>query len=95
MTAPPDVTDNREASRFELRAGDGLGVLDYTREGDRLYLTHTEVPPAVEGRGLGSALARAALEQARVQGLHVVPWCPFVRAYIDRYPEYTALVVPG
>jgi len=94
---PPEVVDNPAASRFELRAGDQragdlLGFLNYRRDGNVLHLIHTEVPAAVEGQGHGSELARAALEYARTAGLQVVPSCRFVRAYLQRHPEYAPLV---
>ena len=54
--------------------------------------THTGVPTALEGRGIGSALAKAGLEYAQAEGLAVVPLCSFIRAYIDRKPEYQPLV---
>jgi predicted GNAT family acetyltransferase len=54
--------------------------------------THTEVDPAFEGHGIGSALAAGALDDARRRGLVVVPSCPFIRAYITRHPEYADLL---
>ena len=57
-----------------------------------VVLTHTEVPDAISRRGIGSRLVRAALDDARAHQLRVVPRCPFVDAYIDRHPEYRALV---
>jgi uncharacterized protein len=90
--APPEVADNPAASRFELRVGDQLGFLNYRRDGNLLHLIHTEVPPEIEGEGYGSALARGALEYARTAGLQVVPSCRFVRAYLERHPEYAPLV---
>jgi predicted GNAT family acetyltransferase len=64
----------------------------YHTEGDQIIFTHTGVPSALEGRGIGSALAKAGLEYARAQGMAVVPLCPFVRSYIERKPEYQPLV---
>jgi predicted GNAT family acetyltransferase len=66
----------------------------YTRAGDRITLVHTIVPPALEGRGVGSALVRYALDAARAQGWRVVPECPFVRAYRRRHPDDLAFVPP-
>jgi predicted GNAT family acetyltransferase len=53
---------------------------------------HTEVPKELEGRGIGSALVRGLLEIARAQGLKVQAVCPFVKAYLDRHPEYADLL---
>lgn len=83
-----EVKHNQAASRFEIRLEDQRAVLDYQRRGATLVLTHTGVPPAFEGRGVGSALVRAGLEYARAHGLTVVPTCSFVAAYVRRHPEY-------
>ncbi|GGO00812.1 N-acetyltransferase [Microbispora rosea subsp. aerata] len=89
----PRVADNSEASRFEITVDGALaGFADYRLKGREISLTHTEIDPAFEGRGLGSALVRAALDAARDAGLSVLPFCPFVRRYIERHPGYLDLV---
>lgn len=90
-----NVEHNASQRRYEVRLGDARAVLDYDRSGDQITFLHTEVPAALEGRGIGGALARTALDEARSQGLTVVPRCPFVRGYIDRHPEYESLVAPA
>ena len=95
-----DVRDVPPASRYEARLppnadGDGapaVAFAAYLRHGGEIVFTHTEVPPALEGRGVASALARAALDDARRKGLAVIPRCPFVAAFIRRHPEYRDLV---
>lgn len=88
-----DVIDNVEAGRFELIVdGQVVGKMEYQRVGEGLALTHTEIDPASEGRGLASALARAVLDGARDRGEAILPFCPFVNAYIKRHPEYLDLV---
>jgi predicted GNAT family acetyltransferase len=85
------LTDAR--GRLEARAdGELLGWLELERSPGRLVLVHTEVRPAAEGRGVGSALLRAALERARDDGDRVVPRCPFARTWIERHPGYADLV---
>ena len=59
----------------------------------RLALIHTEVLPAHEGPGVGGALVRFALDDARRRGLRVIATCPFVRAYVERHPETHDIVV--
>lgn len=86
------VTDNRAVSRFEARIGDDVAFAEYRRDGDTIFINHTEVPPSLERKGIGSALAHAALEQARAERIRVVPLCPFFAAYIKRHPEYADLV---
>jgi predicted GNAT family acetyltransferase len=88
----PRVTKNEAARQFEIQVDGMIARLVYAQTGGRLILTHTEVPAALEGRGIGSLLARAALDDARAQRLEVIPTCSFVRAYIERHPEYRGLV---
>ena len=64
-----------------------VGEIDYRRSNDAVVLVHTEVSPALEGRGLGGQLVAGALEDIRAQGLRVVAVCPFVRAYLRRHPD--------
>jgi predicted GNAT family acetyltransferase len=86
------VVNNEAAEQFEMHVDGLLSLLAYKRSGDCIIFTHTEVPAALEGRGIASVLARTALDDARARQLLVVPLCPFVRAYIERHPEYRALV---
>lgn len=86
------VRDNRDESRYEVELDDGLGMIVYTLSGSTIVFTHTEVPEALEGRGIAGALARFALDDARARGLRVVPRCPFVAGYIRRHPKYADLV---
>ena len=82
-----------EANRYELRLSDRLiGLAAYRRRDGRIAFTHTEVHESWEGRGFGGRLAAAALDDARRQGLDVVPLCPFIAHYIDRHPEYEGLL---
>ncbi|HKC21259.1 MAG TPA: GNAT family N-acetyltransferase [Gaiellaceae bacterium] len=87
-----EVRDNPEQSRFELIDGAELvGEILYRRYPDRIVLVHTEVSPALEGQGLASRLVAGALDDIGAEGLRVVPVCPFVRAYLQRHPEYAEL----
>ncbi|SDX78554.1 hypothetical protein SAMN05660209_01231 [Geodermatophilus africanus] len=87
------VTDVPEAGRYEARAADRvLGLAAYRRHGDRVVFTHTEVDPDAGGSGVGSTLVRGALDDVRAHGRRVVPRCPFVRAWIERHPDYADLV---
>lgn len=86
------VRDNRAEQEFELDADGYRAIAAYQREGGVIVFTHTHVPRAIEGRGVGGKLIRAALDAARDEGLKVVPQCPFVAAYIERHPEYRDLL---
>jgi predicted GNAT family acetyltransferase/glutaredoxin len=94
--APPDdaeVVNVPEAHRYELLLdGERIGELAYRQRNDRIAFTHTNVNPGYEGRGFGSRLAGAALDDARRQGLAVAPLCPFIAWYIDQHPEHGDLV---
>ena len=89
------VRDNAAEGRYELDVEGGRAVLSYNRKNGTVYLTHTEVPSELEGQGIGGRIVKHALDQARAAGEKVSPWCPFVRAYVDRHPEYADLVAEG
>jgi predicted GNAT family acetyltransferase len=87
------VVDVPEASRYELRLdGRLIGFAAYRRRDSRVAFTHTEVDETLTGRGFGSRLAQAALEDARRRGLEVLPLCPFIAHYIEQHPEFRPLV---
>jgi uncharacterized protein len=71
------VIHNASNQRFEMDVDGQLSVLEYTFKNHRLFLTHTEVPPALQSQGLGTKLAHAALEYARQNDLTVVAICPY------------------
>ena len=87
------VTDDTEHHRYAV-AVDGVpaGGAYYRHEDGRVVFTHTEVDPVWEGRGVGSALARAALDDVRRTGRHAIPRCPFIAGWIRRHPEYLDVV---
>jgi uncharacterized protein len=85
------VTDNRATHRFELVTGGEVAFLDYERTAHTLVFLHTEVPPALRGRGIGTALVKAGLEAARREGLRIVPVCAFVKAFLRKHPESSGI----
>jgi predicted GNAT family acetyltransferase len=91
-----EVTNDEAAGRFQAVVDGYTAELTYRVTGDRMVITHTGVPPAIEGRGIGSALVRAAVEDATARDLTIVPLCPFVGAWLDRHPESKVKVArPG
>lgn len=89
----PKIIDNPEKSRFEIYDGDELaGFVEYHRYQTEIAFLHTEVFPQFGGRGLAGRLAQAALDPARERGLSVLPYCPFVRGWIGKHPDYLDLV---
>lgn len=88
-----EVVDNPVEHRYEVHVdGEKAGHADYVRKGALLIFTHTEVDSAYEGKGIGSQLAKGALDAARAAGDPIVPLCPFIAAYIGRHTEYDDLV---
>ena len=97
MADPPStavtVTDAPARERFEAHVdGDLAGFLTYHHRPEHLSLVHTEVDEAFEGRGVGGALVRAAVDRASAEGLDVLPFCPFAREWLARHPEHVDLV---
>ena len=94
MSSNPELEIHHNIARqsFETIVEGRLAHADYRREGQRIYFTHTYVPPALEGRGIAGQIVRYALEHARQEGLQVVPLCSYVAGFIQRYPEYQPLL---
>ena len=90
------LIDNVALHQYEFRIGDLIPRIEYikTKNGE-IYLTHTEVPSALEGKGVGSSLVRLALEAIERQQLRLVPLCPFVAGYVQKHPEWKRLVMEG
>ena len=87
------VIENTGLHRYEAYVDDLLaGFVTYDRKPGRMIFLHTETEPAFEGHGVASRLAQVALDDARTQGLCVIPRCPFVARYIGRHPAYADLV---
>ena len=87
-----DVQDRPDRHRFELEDGGDVAFAAYELHGDTITFTHTIVPEALEGHGVGSGLIGGALAQARERGLSVRPQCSFVRHYIETHPEWQDLL---
>lgn len=92
-TEPIEVVDNPDEERYEVRVGGELaGFSQYRRRPAGLAFVHTEIDERYGGQGLGSRLVSHALDDTRKRGLAALPFCPFVRNYIERHPEYLDLV---
>jgi uncharacterized protein len=86
------VTNNPTLHRFELSVDGHIAATYYELAGGVITFVHTEVPPELGGKGIGSTLVRGALDQVRADGLKVVAQCPFVKAWIDKHPDYADLL---
>ncbi len=87
------VVNNSAGQQFEVTVGSATAVLTYRLKGDRISLVHTMVPESMAGRGIGSALAKTALEYARDHQLRVLVLCPYVKEYLKTHPVYQPLVI--
>ena len=87
------VKDNSEQARFEAFVGsERAGFTTYHAQPGLITLLHTEIDPAFEGQGIGSRFVAEILDDARRRDLHVLPICPFVRAFLQKNPEYADLI---
>lgn len=89
------VTNNVAASRWEAVLDGHTAFAEYFVRGSVVTFPHTLVPAELEGRGIASKLAKAALDDARARGQTVIPRCPFFHRYIERHTEYEHLVDPS
>ena len=87
-----EVTNNAGEHRFELAVDDQIAATYYEIADGVITFVHTEVPPALGGKGIGSKLIRGALDQVREDGLKVIAQCPFVKAFIEKHPDYQDLL---
>jgi uncharacterized protein len=86
------LSNNTALNRYELAIDGETASLHYRMAPGVITLAHTEVPPALGGRGVGSILVRAVLDDIRARGLKVVATCPFVGAFLGKHPEYSDLL---
>jgi len=84
-----EIANNEAERRWQARLdGELAGYAEYRAGRGRIVFTHTVVEPRFEGRGVGTGLARAALDAAVASGQRIVPYCPFIGAYLRRHHEY-------
>jgi uncharacterized protein len=87
-----DIVDNPAQHRFELTVEGHLAAAYYRTDGNVITCEHTEVPPELGGKGIGSKLVQAALDQVRAGGMKVAVECPFVKGWIGKHAEYNDLL---
>jgi predicted GNAT family acetyltransferase len=86
---------NEDENQFELHTKDGTAFLEFIREGEKLFLTHTETPEALRGQGIAADLVKQSLQRAKDNGLTVVPSCSFVAKYVNNHPEWNDILSDG
>ena len=87
-----ELVDNESAKRYEFHIDGFIAQMEYIKAQDKIYLTHTEVPTQLEGRGIASALAKKVLADVEAKNLILVPKCSFVTTYVKRHPEWEKLI---
>ncbi len=86
---PVEREDGASKGRYRIVIDDAEAEMTYSRAGDGLIIIdHTEVPAALRGRKVGERLVRQAIEDARREGVAIIPLCPFAKAQIGRHPEW-------
>ena len=90
-----ELTDNQDKKQYEIQVDGKTVRLEYIKTTGKIFLTHTEVPQGLEGRGLGSQIIGQVLEEVKKNDWELVPMCPFVAGYIKKHPEWKALVLKG
>jgi predicted GNAT family acetyltransferase len=86
------IRDNDSLNRFEMDVEGKVAFISYRRHDGIVSLDHTEVPPALSGRGAGSALVRGTLELASERGYKIIPHCSFIISFMRRHPEFHELL---
>ncbi|WP_027550813.1 GNAT family N-acetyltransferase [Bradyrhizobium sp. Cp5.3] len=87
-----DVINNKAHNRYELDVEGHIAATYYRLDGDVITFVHTEVPAELGGKGIGSKLVKGALDQVRTADLKVIAQCPFVKAWIDKHPDYADIL---
>jgi len=88
-----ELINNESEHRYEFQIEEFIAKIEYIRSGEKIYLTHTEVPIELEGKGIASSLVKKVLADIQEKGLKLVPLCPFVNAYIRRHSEWYSIVL--
>lgn len=87
-----NIQNSSENQRFEYQENGETAFLSYEQHGNVRALTHTVVPPALAGKGIGSALTRAALDDARQCGLKIRSYCSFIDHFLHKNSQYQDLI---
>jgi len=90
-----DITHNQEKMRFEVMVDGEKAFLEYRMKGNDIAFMHTEVPETLSGKGIASALAVYAFKYAKENNLPVIVYCPFVKTFLKRHPEYNVQLDPA
>ncbi|MDB4584895.1 N-acetyltransferase [Draconibacterium sp.] len=89
------LIENEKPKQYEFHIDEFIPKIEYMKADNKIFLTHTEVPKQLGGKGIASALVKKVLEDIRQKELTLDPLCPFVAMYIKRHPEWKSLVLKG
>jgi predicted GNAT family acetyltransferase len=88
------LIDNTDDNQYEFHIEGYIPKIEYIKSvNGEIYLTHTEVPYELEGKGVASQLVQKALKDIKEKGLRLIPLCPFVVGYIRKHPEWKSIVM--
>jgi predicted GNAT family acetyltransferase len=86
---------NEDEKQFELHIGSQFATLEFYREGEKIYLVHTETPEALQGKGVAAELVKQTFQCAKDNGFIVVPACSYVADYVNKHPEWRNILSDG
>ena len=86
------LKDNTDRKQFELSVEGFTARIEYMIMSNKIFLTHTEVPRELEGKGVGSKIVKLAFEEIEKRGLKLIPLCPFVAKYLTKHPEWKKIL---
>ena len=89
------IIENIERKRFETTVEDKVAFVEYIRAENKMYLTHTEVPSELGGKGIASKMVGKVLEIIKEEDRKLVPLCPFVASYLKKHPEWQEMLANG
>jgi hypothetical protein len=92
---PLPLHDHTDMRRFELEVDGHIAFTEYERTGKRIFLVHTEVPKELEGQGVGAALVEKEFQFIEAHGWKFIPYCPYVKTYLRRHPEWNRILDHG
>lgn len=86
------LIQNKEMQQFEMHINSSTALVAYEEKGDKYALIHTEVPEALEGKGIASILVLKVLNFIEAEGRKIIPLCPYVKSYLKKHPEWERIV---
>lgn len=90
-----ELIKNESNRHFEMKVGENLAFIKYNKRGNKMALIHTDVEPALKGKGAATAIVEKTLDYIEKNNFKLIPICPFVAAYIKRHPEWKRIVAEG